>query len=113
MKKLTLSLVLVALAPAALLAHPPDAGTLETAVSFDPQALETPENIVIEKSGTMYVSLALTGEIRRIAPDGTQSTLISLPIGPPLTLCGPFFNAVTGITQAPGMARLAGRLPGS
>ena len=101
MKRLTLALVLAALAPAALLAHPPDAGALETVVSFDPLALETPENIVIEKSGTMYVSLALTGEIRRIAPDGTQSPLIFLPIGPPLTFCGPFFNAVTGITQDP------------
>ena len=91
-------LALLALAPAALLAHPPDAGTVETVIRFNPQALETPENLVFDKSGTLYMSLALTGEIRRIAPDGTQSTLILLPIGPPLTFCGPFFNAVTGIT---------------
>ncbi|MEA2602573.1 MAG: hypothetical protein QOF89_3565 [Acidobacteriota bacterium] len=98
MKSLTLVLALSALAPVAVLAHPPDAGTVETVIHFNPQALESPENIVIDKSGTMYVSLALTGEIRKIAPDGTQSTLITLPIGPPLTFCGPFFNAVTGIT---------------
>jgi sugar lactone lactonase YvrE len=46
----------------------------------------------------MFVSLALTGEIRKIAADGTQTTYARLPIGQPLTFCGPFFNAVTGIT---------------
>jgi sugar lactone lactonase YvrE len=101
MKKMTLTLVLAVLAPAALLAHPPDVGTLETLVSFNPQALETPESIVVDRSGTIYISLAITGEIRKIAPDGAQSALITLPIGPPLTVCGPFFGGVTGITQDP------------
>lgn len=102
MKNLTLTLALALLAPAALLAHPPDVGALETLVSFNPEALETPENLVVDKSGTIYVTLALTGEIRKIAPDGTQSTLITLPIGaPPLTVCGPFFGGLTGIVQDP------------
>lgn len=94
-----LALALAALAPAALLAHPPDAPSAsETLVLFNSAALETPESIAIDRAGNVYISLALTGEIRKIAPDGTQSTLALLPIGPPLTFCGPFFNAVTGIT---------------
>jgi sugar lactone lactonase YvrE len=100
-KKLTLALMLAVLVPASLLAHPPNVGTLETLVSFNPQALETPENLVVDRSGTIYVSLALTGEIRRIAPDGAQSTLIMLPIGAPLTACGPLFGAITGIALDP------------
>ncbi|HEX2643043.1 MAG TPA: SMP-30/gluconolactonase/LRE family protein [Thermoanaerobaculia bacterium] len=89
---------LAALVPGAATAHPPDAPTLETLRLFDPAALETPENIVLDRAGNQYISLALTGEVRKIAPDGTQSTLIQFPIGAPLTFCGPFFNAVTGIT---------------
>src|SRR5262249_34568321 len=38
--------------------------------------------------GNRYISLGLTGEIRKIAPDGTQSTLALMPMGaPPLTPC--------------------------
>ena len=101
MKKMTLTFLLAVLAPATLLAHRPEVGTLETLVSFDAAALETPENLVVDKSGTIYVSLAFTGEIRRIAPSGAQSTLIKLPIGPPLTPCGPLVGAITGIAQDP------------
>jgi sugar lactone lactonase YvrE len=101
-KHLTLILLLAVLAPASLLAQPPDVGTLETLVSFSSQALETPENLVVDESGTVYVNLAITGEIRKIAPDGTQSTLINLPLGaPPLTICGPFFGGLTGLAQDP------------
>jgi sugar lactone lactonase YvrE len=96
-KKLACLLVL-ALAPISAFAHPPDAGTVETVVQFSSAQLETPESIAIDVEGNLYVSLAITGEIRKIAPDGTQSTLALLPIGPILTFCGPFFNAVTGIT---------------
>ena len=95
------ALALAALPSLPLLAHPPDAGTVDTVVLFDAAALETPESVAIDREGNTYVSLALTGEIRKIAEDGTQSTLAILPIGPPLTFCGPFFNAVTGITLDP------------
>jgi sugar lactone lactonase YvrE len=94
-----LSLAL-ALTPAAW-AHKPDAPSLDTVVLFNSVQLETPESIAISPSGDIFISLALTGEIRRIAPDGTQSTVAVLPIGPPLTICGPFLNAVTGITLDP------------
>jgi sugar lactone lactonase YvrE len=96
-KKKLACLLVLALVPLSAFAHPPDAGTVETVVLFDPVQLETPESIVIDVAGNTYISLALTGEIRKIAADGTQSTLALLPIGPPLTFCGPFFNAITGI----------------
>lgn len=96
-----LVLPVLVLLPAGLMAHPPDAPQLEVLAAFNPAALETPESIAFDRNGNTYISLALTGEICKIAPDGTQSTFIQFPIGPPLTLCGPFFNAVTGITIDP------------
>ena len=73
--------------------------TVETVALFDANALETPENIVIDNHNNKYISLALTGEIRKIAPDGTQSTFANFPLGaPPLTVCGSFFAGLTGIT---------------
>jgi len=98
MNKKLVCLLALTLIPVSAFAHKPDAGAVETVVLFDPVQLETPESIVIDVEGNTYISLALTGEIRKIAADGTQSTLALLPIGPPLTFCGPFFNAVTGIT---------------
>lgn len=81
----------------ALTAAPVNAGSgaqPETVALFDHQALETPESVVIDPRGNRYVSLALTGEIRRIAPDGTQSTYAVLPIGEPLTSCSGFFALI-------------------
>ncbi len=92
------ALALALFVPAGAAAHPPDAGTVDTVVLFNQAALETPESIAIDRRGNTYVSLALAGEVRKIAPDGTQSTLVIFPIGTPFTFCGPFFNAVTGIT---------------
>ena len=99
----TVALMLLALAlavvPSAAWAHPPDApGTVETLVSFDASRLETPESLVFDREGNVYISLALTGEIRRIAPDGSQSTFALLPIGPPLTPCGGFIAIMGGLT---------------
>jgi sugar lactone lactonase YvrE len=71
---------------------------LETIALFDPAAAETPENLAIDSSDNIYVNLALTGEIRRIAPDGTQSTFAQLPLGgPPGTPCGSFVGGLTGM----------------
>ncbi|MCA9514748.1 MAG: hypothetical protein KC635_07400, partial [Myxococcales bacterium] len=63
-------------------------------VDFDPQAGEAPESIVFDLAGNAYVSLSLTGEIRKIAPDGTQTTLAVLPLGqaPP----GALFPGIMG-----------------
>ncbi len=72
---------------------------VEIVAPFDAGALETPENIAIDTHNNKYISLALTGEIREIAPDGRRSTFAELPLGaPPLTFCGSFFAGLTGIT---------------
>jgi hypothetical protein len=83
-----------------LLASAPYASAqVETVALFNPSLLETPENLAIDHANNKYVSLALTGEIRKIAPDGMQSTFVTLPLGaPPLTFCGSFFAGLTGIT---------------
>lgn len=90
----SLAFALLSLAlPAGLFAHPPaPAGTLETLALFNPAQLETPESVVFDRAGNLFLSLALTGEIRKIAPNGAQSTLAFLPIGgAPLTPCFGFF----------------------
>lgn len=81
-----------------LSAHPPNAGTVETVALFDPLALETPEGIAIDRDGTIYLSLALTGELRKISPDGSQTSLAFLPIGPPLTPCFGFLAIQGALT---------------
>jgi DNA-binding beta-propeller fold protein YncE len=70
---------------------------VETVATFDAAHLETPESMVFDRFGNKFVSLALAGEIRKIAPNGTQTIFARLPIGPPLTICGPFFNGVIGL----------------
>ena len=54
--------------------------------------MQTPESIQIDTSGSMYVSLALTGEVRRIDEDGTQETLAYLPLHPEIVPCGNAFG---------------------
>lgn len=66
----------------------------ETLILFDPWVPETPESIVFDRRDNAYVTMALTGEIRRIAPDMSQSTLSFLPIGGP---CGPLPVAALGL----------------
>jgi sugar lactone lactonase YvrE len=82
-----------------LAAAPYASAQVETVALFNASLLETPENIAIDHHNNKYVSLALTGEIRKIAPDGVQSAYVTLPLGaPPLTFCGSFFAGLTGIT---------------
>jgi sugar lactone lactonase YvrE len=54
---------------------------LETVATFEARAREYPEGVAVDASGDLYVSLSSTGEIRRIAPDGTQSTVARLHVG--------------------------------
>jgi sugar lactone lactonase YvrE len=56
-------IVLLALAASAAAAAP-----LRTVVAFDAAAKQTPENLAVAGDGTIYVSLAFAGKIRRIAP---------------------------------------------
>ena len=100
-KAAALAIVLLALGlvPPASWAHPPDApAAVEVVATFDAGHLETPESLVFDREGNVYISLALTGEIRRITPDGTQSTFATIPIGAPLTPCGGFIAIMGGLT---------------
>lgn len=58
---------------------------MEIAV-FDPLNGEFPEGIAVDKKGNIYVGLGPPlgdfGEIRRIDPDGTQTTVLQLDGGP-------------------------------
>jgi hypothetical protein len=83
------------------------AAQVETVANFNPTLLETPENIAIDHDNNKYVSLALTGEIRKIAPDGAQSTFALLPLGaPPLTFCGPHRHHLRRARQSLRQSRL-------
>ena len=73
---------------AAVLAQSGSAQGVETVALFNPAAFETPESIQIDRRGNTYISMALTGEIRKIAPNGTQSSLAFLPIRPDVQPCG-------------------------
>jgi sugar lactone lactonase YvrE len=77
MRPRTLPLSLVALSA---LTGGAAAAPVQTLVLFDPAAGETPEAIAIDGDGTKYISLALTGEVRKIAPDGVMSTHAYLPL---------------------------------
>jgi sugar lactone lactonase YvrE len=77
---------------------PRGAPEIETVALFDAAKLESPENLAMDSEGNLYVSLVLTGEIRKLTPHGTQSAFARLPLGgPPLTTCGPFVGGVTGL----------------
>jgi sugar lactone lactonase YvrE len=95
-------LVVVALSLGGVLplsAFPTPPGAVTTVALFDPALLETPESLVVDRDGTIFVSLALTGEVRKIAPDGSQETLAFLPIGPPLTPCGSFIGILGALAR--------------
>jgi sugar lactone lactonase YvrE len=79
-----------------LLGSPSIAGaqTAETLILFDPSAAETPESIVFDRRDNAYITMAFSGEIRKIAPDLTQSTLAFMPIGGP---CGPVSVVALGL----------------
>jgi sugar lactone lactonase YvrE len=76
--------------------------------TFDPTLGELPEGIAIDHQGTTYVTLSPRGEIRRIARDGTQSTLAQLstagvgfgPLGLAFDRSGGLFAAVATFDPA-------------
>jgi sugar lactone lactonase YvrE len=87
MFKLSLALMLCV-----LFAGSASAADLSTVALFNPNAFEAPESVQFDRHGNAYVSLALTGEIRKIAPGGTQTTLAFLPIRPDVQPCGNSFG---------------------
>lgn len=56
------------------------AASITPVATFAPP--DFPESIAIDTQGNTYVSMLATGEIRKIAPDGTQSTVAVLGSGP-------------------------------
>lgn len=84
--------------------------TAETLVLFDPLVPETPESIVFDRFDNAYISLAQTGEIRKVAPDGTQTSVAFLPIDAP---CGPQPTVAIEIEpdRTAGAARVHATLP--
>lgn len=48
---------------------------------FDSTIPETPEGVSADANGTVYVSLALTGEIRAVHADGNTQSLVQFPLG--------------------------------
>jgi sugar lactone lactonase YvrE len=57
------------------------AAAADTVVRFDPARGELPEGIAFDGSGSMFVSIAPLGEIRRLADDGIWSTVLSVDPG--------------------------------
>jgi sugar lactone lactonase YvrE len=75
-------LAMIAVTALLLPAAPAHAAEIETLVSFDLGAGELPEGVAVDHRGNIFVSLtAPVSEIRKIAPDGQQTTLVDLGIG--------------------------------
>lgn len=87
MSKLSLALMLCFVFAAGA-----SAADLSTVALFNPAAFEAPESVQFDRHGNAYVSMALTGEVRKIAPDGTQTALAFLPIRPDFQPCGNAFG---------------------
>lgn len=78
---LTFSLLLLLLVSACVPLEVPtvDASSmLEIMAEYDPEVGELPEGIAIDSEGNIYISLAPLGELRRIAPDGTETLVATL-----------------------------------
>ena len=55
-------------------------GDVETVILFDSIAMETPESIVVDAQGNIFIGSAFTAEIFKLAPDGTLSVHAQLPV---------------------------------
>lgn len=78
------------------------ADDVETFVAFDPAAAEFPEGVAVDKTGNVYASLPLRDEIRRIAPDGTQTVFAEFapgtgPVGLAVDAAGSVYSAASGL----------------
>ena len=57
-------------------------GPVETVATFNALLGENPESMAIDSQGNLLITMGLTGEIRKVAPNGTQTTLAFLDVGP-------------------------------
>ena len=70
------------LAPASLgRAASDDVGSVTTLRSYDADAGELPEGLAVDKRGAIYLTMPFIGELRRVAPDGSETVVAQLPIG--------------------------------
>ena len=70
-------------------------------VDYDPAAGELPEGVAVDKRGDVFVSLSPLGQVRKIGPDGSETTLAQ--VVPPGT-----GNGVVGLAvDAPGNVYVA------
>lgn len=74
-----LSLIAVMVAVAFTFLQAKASGGVEPVIDYDPPFL--PEGIAMDKQGNLFVGLANQSEVRMITPDGTESTLATLPAG--------------------------------
>lgn len=76
-----MALALMVAALAMIAASPPllADGHVEPVFDYDPPFF--PEGIAIDKRGNIFVSIAIQSELRKITPDGTETTLATLPTG--------------------------------
>jgi sugar lactone lactonase YvrE len=79
--RLPAALVAVAAIVFVALTASASAATLRTVLAFNPAAGQTPENLAIDRDGTVYVSLAFASEIRRFSSDGGQTSLVLPTMG--------------------------------
>ena len=86
--------------PGRAAATPPPPPQVQNGAPFDASKLETPESIAIDRRDNIFLSMALTGEIPA-SLYGTQTTHAVLPVGPPLTSCGPFIGIQGAIALIP------------
>jgi hypothetical protein len=56
-------------------------GDVEVIASFNAAFGETPESVALDRENNAFISMALTGEIRKISTVGVQSTLTWIPLG--------------------------------
>jgi sugar lactone lactonase YvrE len=95
-----------------------------TVITFDAALGELPEGVAADRHGNLYVSMPRLGEVRKIAPDGSQALLAELepgalgPLGLAVDREGSVYAAVTSFDPAShGVWRLRTttmvRLPGS
>ena len=62
-----------------IIVFPALANGVSTLVQFDPEQAELPEGIAVDKGGNIFVGLALTGEIKKVTPEGDVQTFAQLP----------------------------------
>jgi sugar lactone lactonase YvrE len=80
--RLRAALATIAVTALLLPIAPAHAAEIETLVTFDLAAGELPEGVAVDHRGNIFVSLtAPVSEIRKIAPNGTQTTLVDLGLG--------------------------------